>query len=168
MAATTISGCCGSLPIKPFAREGWAPSAISTLFASGSNSFMPVAWARSIAKKPGGSKLGVTSLYERLAAQLVPLSLLMVEKPWSEVRIMSVFASKPNSFTAAKIDARLLSALRIDASDVGPLMPGTVRPKLSPWLCWVPSGSRDQNTRMNGLFLSLNSGSTALVVASAK
>jgi len=32
------------------------------------------------------------------------------------------------------------------ASELGPLMPGRRRLRLSPWLCWVPSGSRDQKT----------------------
>jgi hypothetical protein len=33
---------------------------------------------------------------------------------------------------------------------VGPLMPGVSALRLSPVLCWVPSGSRDQNTRSVG------------------
>jgi hypothetical protein len=40
--------------------------------------------------------------------------------------------------------------------------------KLSPRLCCVPSGSRDQNTRRNDLLRSLNIGRTTLVVTDAK
>ena len=35
-------------------------------------------------------------------------------------------------------------------------MPGVSVFKLSPWLCCVPSGSRDQNTSRKGLLRSLN------------
>ena len=50
------------------------------------------------------------------------------------------------ALSAASNLARLSSAFLIAASEVGPLMPGISRPRLSPWLCCVPSGSRDQNT----------------------
>ena len=63
--------------------------------------------------------------------------------------------------------ARLLSAFLIPASEVGPLMPGVTVLRLSPVLCWLPSGSRDQNTRTNGLLRALNIGSTTLAATSA-
>ena len=47
-------------------------------------------------------------------------------------------------------------------------MPGMIWLRLSPVLCWLPSGSRDQNTRTKGLLRSLNIGSTTLVATSAK
>src|SRR5262249_43588753 len=68
----------------------------------------------------------------------------------------------------SRICLRSLSALWTPALEVGPLIPGVRLLRLSPWLCWVPSGSRDQNTRAKGLLDSLNSGRIALVVASAK
>ena len=64
--------------------------------------------------------------------------------------------------------ARSLSALPIASIEVRPLMPGVSRALLSVWLCWLPSGSRDQNTAKNGLPLAFSSGSTALVKTAAK
>ena len=49
------------------------------------------------------------------------------------------------------------------AIDVGPLIPGDRVLRLSPWLCWLPSGSRDQKTMTNGLFAFLKRGSSTLV-----
>jgi hypothetical protein len=70
---------------------------------------------------------------ERLqAAKLVAFSFDMVEKPWSEVTITLVVRLSPRVVNAARSAARLLSALRIDASDVDPLMPGRSRLRLSP------------------------------------
>ena len=101
------------------------PAAKGAFLASGSNSGRPSAWARSIARKPGGSKWAGTPGIVCVAAQLVALSLEMVEKPWSEARITSVSLSRPSAFNASSRLARLLSALRIAASEVGPSMPGT-------------------------------------------
>src|SRR6202166_2400414 len=78
-----------------------------------------------------------------------------------------VAAVSPSSSSALRNAARLLSAFLMPASDVGPLMPGVTVLRLSPLLCWLPSGSRDQNTSTNGLLRALNIGSTTLVATSA-
>src|ERR1700759_4655929 len=78
-----------------------------------------------------------------------------------------VEAARPRSSSALRNCARLLSAFLIPARDVGPLIPGVMVLRLSPVLCWEPSGSRDQNTSTNGLLRALNIGSTTLVAASA-
>jgi len=54
------------------------------------------------------------------------------------------------------------------AIEVGPLIPGVTVLRLSPSLCWLPSGSRDQNTSTNGLLRAFSIGSTTLVATSAK
>ena len=81
---------------------------------------------------------------------------------------MSVVAARPSSSSAWRSCARLSSAFLIAASEVGPLMPGVTCSRLSPWLCCVPSGSRDQNTSTNGLLRSLSIGRTTLAATSAK
>ena len=129
---------------------------------------MPSVLAISMPRKPGGRKPVGTSSYDTFAEGLVSVCLEIVEKPWSAVTKMSVVATRPRSESAFWIAARLSSAFLIEASEVGPLMPGDSALRLSPWLCWVPSGSRDQNTSTNGLPLSFIIGSTALVAASAK
>src|ERR1700761_3976793 len=68
---------------------------------------------------------------------------------------MLVWGGRPSSSSALRNAARLLSAFLMPASEVGPLMPGVTVFRLSPWLCWLPSGSRDQNTSTNGLFARL-------------
>src|ERR1700694_4002963 len=79
-----------------------------------------------------------------------------------------VVAVKPRSSSALRNCARLLSAFLMPASEVGPLIPGVMLLRLSPVLCWVPSGSRDQNTSTNGFERALNIGSTILLATSAK
>ena len=64
--------------------------------------------------------------------ELVSLSFEIVEKPWSAVTMMSVVSSRPSSLSAERMRARSSSALRIAASEVGPLMPGTSAFRLSP------------------------------------
>src|ERR1041385_7664744 len=91
----------------------------------------------------------------------------MVEKPWSEDTMMLVEAVSPSSSSALRNCARLSSAFLMPAIDVGPLIPGVMVLRLSPVLCWLPSGSRDQNTSTNGLLPALNIGSTTLVATSA-
>ena len=81
---------------------------------------------------------------------------------------MLVSAARPSSSSALRNAARLLSAFLMPASEVGPLMPGVTVLRLSPLLCWLPSGSRDQNTSTNGLLRALNNGSTTLVATSTK
>src|SRR5436305_8225389 len=81
--------------------------------------------------------------------------------------MMLVDAARPSSSSALRSCARLLSAFLMPAIEVGPLMPGVMVLRLSPVLCWLPSGSRDQNTRTNGLLRALNIGSTTLVATSA-
>ena len=88
------------------------------------------------------------------------LALLMVEKPWSAVTTTSVEPSSPSRRRAARRRARSVSAFRTAARVVGPSMPGLSAPRLSPWLCWVPSGSRDQNTSTKGRPAALNRGSS--------
>src|SRR3979490_1498460 len=78
-----------------------------------------------------------------------------------------VVAVKPRSSRALRNCARLLSAFLMPASEVGPLIPGVTVLRLSPVLCWEPSGSRDQNTSTNGLLRALTIGSTTLVATSA-
>src|SRR6185436_6582887 len=98
---------------------------------------------------------------------LVLLSFEIVEKPWSEEMMMLVEAESPSSSSALRNCARLSSAFLMPAIEVGPLMPGVMVLRLSPVLCWLPSGSRDQNTSTNGLLRALNIGSTTLVATSA-
>src|SRR5262245_18255161 len=81
--------------------------------------------------------------------------------------MMLVFAASPSSSSALRSWARLLSAFLIPAIEVGPLIPGVMVLRLSPVLCWLPSGSRDQNTSTKGLLRALNIGSTTWVAASA-
>src|ERR1700710_2209880 len=81
--------------------------------------------------------------------------------------MMLVFAARPRSSSALRNCARLLSAFLMPAIEVGPLIPGVMVLRLSPVLCWLPSGSRDQNTSTNGLLRALNIGSTTLVATSA-
>ena len=81
--------------------------------------------------------------------------------------MMLVEAVRPRSSSALRSWARLLSAFLMPAIEVGPLIPGVIVLRLSPWLCWLPSGSRDQNTSTNGLLRAFNIGSTTLVAASA-
>src|SRR5580704_9096496 len=81
--------------------------------------------------------------------------------------MMLVEAARPRSSSALRNCARLSSAFLMPASEVGPLIPGVTVLRLSPVLCWLPSGSRDQNTSTNGLLRALNIGSTTLVVTSA-
>ena len=76
--------------------------------------------------------------------------------------MMLVEAARPSSSSALRSCARLLSAFLMPAIEVGPLMPGVMVLRLSPVLCWLPSGSRDQNTSTNGLLRALNIGSTTL------
>src|SRR4030081_616163 len=78
-----------------------------------------------------------------------------------------VVAERPRSSSALRNCARLLSAFLMPASEVGPLMPGVMVLRLSPVLCWLPSGSRDQNTSTNGFARALNIGSTTLLATSA-
>src|SRR5437879_9097876 len=78
-----------------------------------------------------------------------------------------VEALSPRSSSALRNCARLLSAFLIPAIEVGPLIPGVVVLRLSPVLCWLPSGSRDQNTSTNGLLRALSIGSTTLAATSA-
>src|ERR1700735_608093 len=80
--------------------------------------------------------------------------------------MMLVEAARPRSSSALRNCARLLSAFLMAASEVGPLMPGVTVLRLSPLLCWLPSGSRDQNTSTNGLLRALNIGSTTFVATS--
>ena len=82
--------------------------------------------------------------------------------------MMSVVAASPRASSAWRNCARLLSAFLMPASEVGPLMPGVTVLRLSPLLCWLPSGSRDQNTSTNGLLRALNIGSTTLAATSAR
>src|ERR1041384_5845442 len=77
-----------------------------------------------------------------------------------------VESARPRSSSALRNCARLLSAFLIPASDVGPLMPGVMVLRLSPVLCWLPSGSRDQNTSTNGLLGGLNIRSQAVAATS--
>ena len=81
--------------------------------------------------------------------------------------MMLVEAARPSSSSALRNWARLLSAFLMPAIEVGPLMPGVMVLRLSPVLCWLPSGSRDQNTSTNGLLRALNIGSTTLAATSA-
>ena len=81
--------------------------------------------------------------------------------------MMLVDAARPSSSSALRSCARLLSAFLMPAIEVGPLMPGVMVLRLSPVLCWLPSGSRDQNTSTNGLLRALNIGSTTLAATSA-
>src|SRR4029453_7196420 len=53
------------------------------------------------------------------------------------------------------------------AIEGGAVMPGVMVLRLSTVLCWLPSGSRDQNTSTNGLLRALNIGSTTLVATAA-
>src|ERR1700755_154020 len=92
----------------------------------------------------------------------------MVEKPWSAETMMLVEAVRPSSSSALRGWARLSAAFLMLAIVVGPLMPGVTVLRLSPWLCWLPSGSRDQNTSTNGLLRALNIGSKILDATSAK
>src|SRR3984893_13883140 len=78
-----------------------------------------------------------------------------------------VVAERPRSSSALRNCAKLLSAFLMPASEVGPLIPGVTVLRLSPVLCWLPSGSRDQNTSTNGLLPALNIGSTTLGATSA-
>src|SRR3981081_410271 len=117
----------------------------------GSNSGRLSAFARSIARKPIGRETLVVSSYLSFAAGLVLLSFEIVEKPWSAAIMMLVVAVRPRSSSALRSCARLLLAFLMDASEVGPLIPGVRVLRLSPWLCWLPSGSRDQNTSTHGL-----------------
>src|SRR5712664_3160703 len=114
----------------------------------------------------GRKSFGVSS-YVTFAEGLVLLSFEIVEKPWSAAIMRLVVAVKPRSSSALRNCARLLSAFLMPASDVGPLIPGVTLLRLSPVLCWLPSGSRDQNTSTNGLPRSLNIGSTILLATSA-
>src|ERR1700736_6142973 len=81
--------------------------------------------------------------------------------------MMLVEAARPRSSSALRNCARLVSSFLIASSEVGPLIRGVTVLRLSPVLCWLPSGSRDQNTRTNGLLRALNIGSTTLVATSA-
>ena len=81
--------------------------------------------------------------------------------------MMLVEAASPSSSSALRNWARLLSAFLMPAIEVGPLIPGVMVLRLSPVLCWLPSGSRDQNTSTNGLLRALNIGSTTLAATSA-
>ena len=76
--------------------------------------------------------------------------------------MMLVVAARPRSSSALRNCARLSSAFLMPAIEVGPLIPGVMVLRLSPVLCWLPSGSRDQNTSTNGLLRALNIGSTTL------
>src|SRR5262249_41111368 len=81
---------------------------------------------------------------------------------------MSVLVASDESLLMyARICFKLLSAFVTAAFEVGPLIPGVSEFRLSPWLCCVPSGSRDLKIRMNGIPLALNVGRTAFVTASA-
>ena len=90
------------------------------------------ACARSRARKPSGRWPGGVSANLVLIVELVWLSFEIVEKPWSDVAMMSVVSSRPSSLSAERMRARLSSALRIAARDVGPLIPGTRAFRLSP------------------------------------
>src|SRR3979409_1914035 len=68
--------------------------------------------------------------------------------------MMLVVAVRPRSSSALRNCARLLSAFLMPANEAGPLMPGVMLLRLSPVLCWLPSGSRDQNTSTNGFVCS--------------
>src|SRR3954468_20150052 len=81
--------------------------------------------------------------------------------------MMLVEAARPSSPSALRSCARLSSAFLMPAIEVGPLMPGVMVLRLSPVLCWLPSGSRDQNTSTNGLLRALNIGSTTLLATLA-
>src|SRR5438045_8356525 len=78
-----------------------------------------------------------------------------------------VDAARPRSSSVLRSSVRLLSAFLMPAIAVGPLIPGVMVLRLSPVLCWLPSGSRDQNTSTKGLLRALNIGSTTLVATSA-
>src|SRR6201991_4811728 len=162
-----MSGLVGSCPSTPLPAFGGLSAATGAFLSLGSNSGRFSALARSIARKPIGKKSFGVSSYDILAAGLVLLSLEMVEKPWSEETMMLVEAARPSSSSALRSWARLSSAFLIPAIEVGPLMPGVMVLRLSPVLCWLPSGSRDQNTSTNGLLRALNIGSTTLVATSA-
>ena len=95
------------------------------------------------------------------------LCLDIVEKPWSEEMMMLVVAARPRPSSAWRNWVRLLSAFLMAAIEVGPLMPGVTLLRLSPVLCWVPSGSRDQKTSTNGVLRALNIGSTTSAATSA-
>src|SRR5258707_13797521 len=82
--------------------------------------------------------------------------------------MMLVVAARPRSSSALRNCARLLSAFLMLASEVGPLMPGVRVLRLSPMLCWVPSGCRDQNTSTNGFFRCFKIDTTTFVATSAK
>ena len=132
LTVTTILGFLLSPPTNALPNLVCWPSPSVLYPSSGSITGRLRACARSSATKPSGRWPGGVSANLVLIVELVWLSLEIVEKPWSEVTMISVVSSRPSSLRAERIRARLSSALRIAASDVGPLMPGTSMFKLSP------------------------------------
>ena len=146
-------------------KSATAPSSTRSirLFPTAPPRIRPSPTARSLARKPDA--VSVDGTMPSLVDGLVALVCATVRKPWSAVTKTSVVWSSPWSFSAASNSPSVVSALRVPALPDGPLMPGLYSPTLSLVLCWLMSGSRDQNSSANGLPASLKCGSTMRVAA---